>query len=157
VNAEAIKATQTLPEIVAITGMRDFGPCDDDGEPTAHCPHCGAGGRYVWSFICSDGSRRGAMRGCIKLFPLASGSSRYARLIQEAFDRYQAAQEDGKRLASWWHAMIVAAEEFGRGQYPDHDAIVAAQQKLYQVVADAEIQRQGWLDRNGYGRHGRRR
>lgn len=73
--------TQTLPEIVAITGMRDFGPSDGEGS----CPHCGCRGRYVWYFICADGSQRGAMRGCIQLFP--GSNSCYAKLIQEAYER----------------------------------------------------------------------
>lgn len=76
-----LKPTQTLPAIVVITGMKDFGP--SDGEGSATCPHCGANGRYVWTFICADGSHRGAMRGYLQLFPQAAGSSRYSRLIQE--------------------------------------------------------------------------
>lgn len=152
-----VKPTQTLPEIIAITGMRDFGP--SDGEGSTNCPHCGARGRYVWSFICADGSRRGAMRGCIQLFPQAVGSSRYAKLIQEAFDRRGKAAEEGKKLASWWQEMIDAAEAFGAAQLPDHPAIEAAILTLHRAVAEAENKRQAWLARNGYGaaRYGRRR
>jgi hypothetical protein len=58
--------------------------------------------------------------------------------------------------AAVW-AMIDAAEAFGLEQYPDHDAIQTATVKLQQAIADAEIQRQYWLRRNGYGRYGGRR
>lgn len=152
-----LKSTQTLPEIVAIVGMRDFGP--SDGEGSTCCPHCGASGRYVWHFICADGSRRGAMRGCIQLFP--GSKSRYAKLVQEAFDRKAKVEEENRslsvlapkrKLASWWQEMIDAAEEFGSAKLPDHDAIQAATLKLNQAIAGAEGRRQDWLRRNGYGR-----
>lgn len=150
-----LKATQTLPAIIAITGMHDYGP--SDGEGSTCCPHCGARGRYVWSFICADGSRRGAMRGCIQLFPKAIGSSRYFKLIQEAFERRDKAKEEKKNLASWWQEMIDAAETFGTAKLPDHDAIQAATLKLQQAIAVAEGRRQDWLNKNGYGRYGRQR
>lgn len=150
-----LKPTQTLPEIIAIVGMQDFGPCD--GGSSTCCPHCGAEGRYVWYFICADGSRRGAMRGCLQLFPKAAGSSRYAKLIQEAFDRQAKAKEEKKNLASWWREMVEAAEEFGQDKYPDHDHIQAALSILHTKVANAEGRRQDWLSKNGYGRYGHRR
>lgn len=150
-----IKPTVTLPEIVAIVGMKDFGP--SDGEGSTNCPHCGANGRYVWYFICADGSRRGAMRGCLKLFHQSAETSRYSKLIQEAFDRQAKAKEEGKNLASWWREMVEAAEEFGNGKLPDHDAIQAATLRLHQTVANAEGKRQDWLNKNGYRRYGKRR
>jgi hypothetical protein len=54
----------TLPRITRFLGTSDA------GGPDAVCPHCGAKGRYVHSFECEDGSRRGAMSGCIQLFPV---------------------------------------------------------------------------------------
>lgn len=158
-----IKATQTLPEIIAITGMEDHGP--SDGEGSTNCPHCGARGRYVWSFICADGSHRGAMRGCIQLFPGAN--SRYAKLVQQAFDKRDETLEFNRavgaggrprKLASWWQEMIDAVEEFAAGRLPDHDAIQAATLKMQQRIAIAEGRRQDWLNKNGYGRnrYGRR-
>lgn len=51
--------TQTLPEIIAITSMRDFGP--SEGEGSTSCPHCGARGRLClglhlcgWFAPCSN-------------------------------------------------------------------------------------------------------
>lgn len=146
-----IKPTSALPSIIAVTGRRDSGEYGN-----ASCPHCGALGRYVWTFICSDGTRRGAMSGCIKLFPQMKDTSRIAKLIQEAFDRRAKAEEERKNLASWWREMVEAAEEFGSAKLPDHDAIKAAIQVLYAKVSAAESRRQEWLNRNGYGRGGRR-
>lgn len=147
-------ATATLPAIVAIVGVTDCGPCTD-GEMSGHCPHCGAGGRYIWHFICADGTRRGAMRGCLALFPREDGRS--MRLVQEAFDRQEQAARDRKPLASWWQDIINAAVAFGALPLPDHDEIVRARAVLLQLIQSAESRRQTWLHRNGYGRGGRRR
>lgn len=144
------KATASLPAILAVTGCYDGGPCD--GGPTATCPHCGAGGRYIWSFICADGSRRGAMSGCIQLYP----SDRHSRLIQEAFNRRMKAKEEGRSLASWWAAMIEATEAFAAKELRDHQEVAAATAELHAAVREAEGRRQSWLHRNGYGRRGRR-
>ncbi|HEX6052755.1 MAG TPA: hypothetical protein VFZ21_25995 [Gemmatimonadaceae bacterium] len=54
-----------LPKIVRFLGTDDHGP---GGSTT--CPHCGATGRYVIRFQVEDGRTLGAMRGCIKLFPV---------------------------------------------------------------------------------------
>lgn len=54
-----------LPKIVKFLGTDDHGP----GGSTS-CPHCGATGRYVIRFQVEDGRQLGAMRGCIKLFPV---------------------------------------------------------------------------------------
>lgn len=145
-----IKATQTLPAILAVTGMKDYGP--SDGEGSACCPHCGARGRYIWYFICEDGSKRGAMRGCIQLFPRKS--SRNDKLIQEAFERLNKAREENKNPASWWLDMVKAAEEFA-SLFPleDHNAINSAYRELHNKVQDAENRRQDWLRKNGYGKY----
>lgn len=57
-------ARETLPRIVAVLGRSDSGEYG-----AATCPHCGAAGRYVYTFQCDDGTTRGAMAGCLKLFP----------------------------------------------------------------------------------------
>lgn len=92
------------------------------------------------------------MRGCLKLFPVARDHSRFAKLIQEAFDRQSKARDENKKLASWWQEMVDAAEEFGATKLPDHNAIIAARQVLHARVGAAESRRQDWLRRNGYGR-----
>lgn len=134
-----------LPAILAITDVRDGGPCD--GGATATCPHCGADGRYVFYFVCVDGSRRGAMSGCLKLFPQSASPT--ARLVSEAFKREREAAVNHSKLASWWAEMIEAARALGRGEGSVLDFTARVQQ--------AERSRQAWLNRNGYGRYGRGR
>lgn len=68
--------TQALPRIIAITGRTDAG---EYGATT--CPHCGAQGRYITSFVCEDGKTRGAMSGCIKLFPISPLAKIHADLL----------------------------------------------------------------------------
>lgn len=76
--------TATLPLIVEFTGVHDGGPCDDG--PTAICPHCGAEGRYVFFFDCDDGTSRGAMRGCLSLFPVSEVAAEDKRLRERLLD-----------------------------------------------------------------------
>ncbi len=52
----------SLPRITRFLGIDD---CEG-----ASCPHCGATGRYIIRFQVEDGRHLGAMRGCIKLFPV---------------------------------------------------------------------------------------
>lgn len=147
--AATTKATQTLPELIAIVAYNHTPPVD--GECVARCPHCGAHGAHVWGFICADGTRRGAMRECLKLFPVSRNSN--AKLIMQAFERKMKAEREQKRLASWWSEMVAAAEDFGaNAPYADHSAIVNAQNTMYSRVIAAEQKRQTWLDRNGYRR-----
>jgi len=146
-----ITPTLTLPAIVAILGCQDGGPCTD-GEPTAHCPHCGAGGRWVWTFLCEDGTRRGAMAGCLQLFPRKEG--REGRLVQEAFKRAADAKEKRTKLASWWQDMVTAADALaastaGPGRTSQDN--LAAMIPFRVAVRMAEDRRQVWLKRNGYG------
>lgn len=141
----AISPSAKLPAVVAVIEERDYGP--SDGEGSANCPHCGALGRYVIIFICEDGSKRGAMRGCFKLFP--GSNSPAARLVQEAFTRQRQAKADRKTLASWWADMIAAAETLSRG--PE------AVQAFLGAVNAAESRRQAWLSRKGFGRFRRSR
>lgn len=42
-----------------------------DDSSGASCPHCGATGRYILNFVVEDGRTLGAMRGCVKLFPVS--------------------------------------------------------------------------------------
>ena len=54
---------QHLPRVIEVLEVIDCGP-----GPSASCPHCGADGRYITRFRCDDGTTRGAMSGCFKLF-----------------------------------------------------------------------------------------
>lgn len=136
-----------LPAVLAVLGVDDFGPCDG-GQGSASCPHCGAEGRYVINFLCEDGTKRGAMKGCFKLFP--GSNSRTSKLIQEAFERQRRAKEQGTKLAGWWEDIIGEVSAFstypGVPQFP----------LLAQRIDAIDARRRAWLTRNGYGRFGRR-
>lgn len=68
----------TLPKIVRFLGTTSA--------PDSTCPHCGASGMHVHSFVCEDGTTRAAMSGCIKLFPCSPVASEEARLRKKQED-----------------------------------------------------------------------
>lgn len=137
-------AVATLPTVLAVVGYADHGP--SDGRGSASCPHCGAAGRYVYTLLCADGTRRGAMSGCLRLFPQAPE----ANLVGEALKRATAAAKRGERLSTWWADMVAAVRLLEAHVSPE--AIEAF--KL--SIRAAEGRRQAWLRSNGYGRRGRR-
>jgi hypothetical protein len=94
--------TSTLPKIITVLGVKDCGPCDP--EPTGVCPHCGADGRYIYSFLCEDGTVRGAMKGCIQLFPRHP----LAFKVQGVFKKQVDYAKKKWKLASWDSAVIEA-------------------------------------------------
>jgi len=69
VNAATVAS---LPRIVRFLGT--------DDAPGSCCPHCGAEGRYTIRFVLEDGRHGGAMRGCIKLFPVSRVAPEELRL-----------------------------------------------------------------------------
>lgn len=144
----AEKYGTTLPTIVAVLKVVDHGPCDD-GHASAHCPHCGSGGRYIHYAITEDGTRIGAMSGCIQLFPQDRKYKRWSDLVAEAYKREREAKEKRSKLAAWWDGMIGASEALWDGEI--------TVERWAQAVAAEERERQSWLSRNGYKRFGRRR
>lgn len=138
-----IKATSTLPSIVAFIETHDSGEYGN-----ATCPHCGAEGRYVHTFICDDGTRRGAMSGCINLFRVSKDWA--TKLCMEAFKRQRDAKDQDRRLATWWQEMIEACGKLGEG--------TISVEEWRSLVGQAENRRQQWLSNNGYNkfRGGRR-
>lgn len=83
--------------VMVLTGYHDCGPCEP-GAPSAFCPHCGSGGRYVVSFICENGEHRGAMRGCIKAFRM----TRLAAQQLDSLKRFEKDTEDHARGVRKW-------------------------------------------------------
>lgn len=115
-------STQSFPKLVAVI---DYYESDT-------CPHCGAGGKHVFKFMCDDGSVRAAMRGCLKLYKPGPD----ARLVQEAFKRILAGS-----TASWWREMVSAAKKLTEDK----------NLSTFQVtVMNAENRRQHWLRKNGF-------
>jgi hypothetical protein len=107
----------SLPRIVRFLGTSDA------GGPDAECPHCGAKGRYVHSFECEDGSRRGAMSGCVKLFPvhpIAQADMALRGRERELRTRFGATAQ----LNSWDQRMRVAIDAYYAGTMTEGDALV---------------------------------
>lgn len=126
-----------LPKLLVLLGRHDSGEYGN-----AACPHCGALGRYVYSFLCEDGQRYGAMSGCIKLFPKADPW--LYSIIEKAFDKEQDAKDNKTKLASWWTEMIEAVNEVSNGKI--------TVEEMRSRVRSAESRRQAWLTKNGYGK-----
>lgn len=143
----AEKYGTTLPSIVAVLKVVDHGPCSDR-RPSAHCPHCGSGGRYIHYAVLEDGARIAAMSGCIQLFPQIKKFAKYSKLVAEAYKRERVARDEKRNLAGWWAAMIGASEALW-------DCKITVEQWA-QAIAAEECKRQDWLVRNGYKKPGRR-
>lgn len=132
-----------ISPLVLFAGYHDHGPCEP-GSPSAFCPHCGSGGRHVWEFFCQDGTRRAAMRGCLKLFP----SSKLAIDQMTAIDRFHEAiadQKSGKRKwgpASWDNDIFGITEDLAHGEI-DIDGAKAG-------IAAALDRRRAFLARKGF-------
>ena len=109
-----------LPMIVRFTDMYDGGPCDDGA--TATCPHCGSDGRYIFFFECEDGTERGAMRGCLKLFPVSKIAEIDRKLIEK---EAELAKKYGREahLNSWQTAQREAIDAFYAGSISQEEAL----------------------------------
>lgn len=106
-----------LPKLVQYLYTHDGGPCDDG--PTATCPHCGADGRYVHWFKTADGDMRGAMSGCIKLYPVSPVAREDMRLREKEADY----AKSGWQLPSWDKKMQQAIEAFYAGTLSEAQAV----------------------------------
>ncbi len=129
------KTTQTLPRIIAMISKTDAG---EFGATT--CPHCGADGRYVWTFLCDDGTTRGAMAGCLQRFPKSRLVDEHKKIIERAAEREQA----GRSLASWDENKLAAINEVIAGTLTEQAAL--------DIVATENLKRSAWLRKHGYGR-----
>lgn len=130
-----MSTTTALPRIIAIIGRTDAG----EYGATA-CPHCGALGRYVTTFACADGTTRGAMSGCIKLFPISKLAEEHKRIIERKAER----DRKGQTLASWDTAKLAAIDAVMAGTMSEDQALT--------VVRDQNYRRSEWMDRNKRGR-----
>lgn len=120
----------TLPRIVAITGTSDAGEFG-----AATCPHCGAQGRYIKTFVCDDGTTRGAMAGCIRLFPISPLAKEQTALLDKA--------RNG-RLNGWDTNKLAAIEDVLAGRKTAAEA---------QSVVDREnASRNAWIAKKYGGR-----
>lgn len=125
----------TLPKIIRFEGKHDSGEYG-----AATCPHCGADGRYVWTFTCDDGKRHGAMSGCIKLFPVSPLAEEHKKIIERKADR----DKKGQTLASWDIAKLDAIDKVAAGEMHEGAAML--------IVRSENARRSAWMDRNKKGR-----
>lgn len=150
-----IKATATLPTRIVTLETFDGGPMEDGG---TRCPHCGAEGRYIHSFLCDDGQVHAAMSGCIKLFPhRPTVMSKMAELAiqkqQELFEENRRSSNSGshtRKLASWFQVTLDTLQKVRAGSMTLAEAD--------RVICEQSGRRYNWLVDNGYVRgRGRRR
>lgn len=105
-----------LPRIVYIDHVEDSGEYGN-----ANCPHCGAKGRYVYHFRCEDGSRRGAMAGCLKHFTLTWLAQEHRRILDKQRDGLKRFGP-GHKLASWDAEILAVIEDYADGAIGMEDA-----------------------------------
>lgn len=109
-----------LPRITRFLGTSDGGP--SDGKGSAICPHCGASGRYVHYFECEDGTKRGAMSGCIKLFPVSPIAQADLALNEKHRD-LQKRFGKGATLNTWDKRIREAIDAFYAGTMGERTAL----------------------------------
>jgi hypothetical protein len=110
----------SLPRIVRFLGVDDHGPGG-----SASCPHCGATGRYVIRFQVEDGRQLGAMRGCVKLFPVTELARQHEHFVAKQ-TRYSAQRPPWKLNALDAEALR-GIEEAIDGKADVHQAVIRAQ------------------------------
>lgn len=123
----------TLPRIIAYDSFYDSGEYGN-----ATCPHCGADGRYVWTFHCADGTKRGAMAGCIKLFKVSPIATEHKKLLERKAER----EKTGGKLASWDVAKLEAITGLVDGTVTEGDCL--------RTIEVENAKRSRWIEgRNG--------
>lgn len=120
-----------LPKIVEFLGCSDYG---EFGATT--CPHCDAKGRYVYTFRCDDGTKRGAMAGCIRRFRVSP--------IADAHQLVMDKEKSGKKLNGWDRKIVEACERHYAGEISEPEAL--------QLVDDQKRSRKNWMAAKGYRR-----
>ena len=116
---------QTLPKILRITGRIDGGEANSE-----ICPHCGAEGRYITTFVLENGHEAGAMSGCLKLFP----KSEYAAIYSKAIAK--------KKPSRWDTDIMTGIDKYGRGEL--------SKEQLDNGLRAISMERMTWRKRMGY-------
>jgi len=88
--------------------------------PGSSCPHCGADGRFILTFVVDDGRTLGAMRGCAKLFPVSQVAVEELRLrTKQSEYRKRGWTSLGRRDAE----ALAAIESFYAGARDERSAL----------------------------------
>ena len=85
----------------------------------ASCPHCGAIGAVIHTFYTEDNVRRGAMSGCVKLFPVSPIAAEDLR-IRKKQDDYA---RRGWKLPSWDQEAQARIQDFYDGKLTEAAAL----------------------------------
>lgn len=120
-------AVAGLPRIVDVLGTDDYGEYG-----AANCPHCGAKGRYIKTVVCEDGTERGVMAGCFKLFPKHAVVEKIA-YYQDKWRDYAA---KGWSLGRFDDQIAAAIEDMRAGGMSADDVM--------SVIRTVAKQRQDW-------------
>lgn len=126
------KTNQQLPRIVRFDGVTEG---SEFGDMT--CPHCGALGRVVHHFLCEDGKRRGAMAGCIQLFPV-SEIAREHKKITEKIRKLK----PGRNPARWDSKKLDAIERYYQGKLTEGQCLA--------WIEDENRKRDDWMRSKGW-------
>lgn len=143
------KAISTYPHRIVTLRVYDAGPVDLGG---GRCPHCGAEGRWIYSFLCDDGKVHAAMSGCIKLFPESRDFPTLRKMaklaIEKDMDMRLHPATRGTKLAGWFQATLDTLARLEKGEVTLLEAanLIAQQHEL----------RRDWLERKGFIRSYRR-
>lgn len=130
-----VTTTETLPRIVQFIERTDSGEYGNDT-----CAHCGALGRYQFTFLGDDGKRHKAMAGCIRKFKVAPIADAHAKLITKKADQ----ERLGRKLNGWDAKKLAAIESFYAGEI-DEDAALA-------VIREQDRQATAWRKQKFGGR-----
>jgi hypothetical protein len=134
-------AIQNLPSIIVRLYTEDYGEYG-----AACCPHCGAKGRYIHTFLCDDGKLHSAMAGCIKLYPhkitTMSKMAEIALKKQKELNDHNKKTGNNQKLTSWFQATIDTLENLKNGKTTISEANT--------IICDQYNKRDWWLRKNGY-------
>ncbi len=147
-----IKATAALPTRIVTLETFDGGPMEMSN---TRCPHCGAEGRYIHSFLCDDGRIHAAMSGCIKLYPYKPTTM--SKMAELAIQKEQDLRDENRRssssgssphkLTSWFQVTLDTLQKVKDGSI----SLVEADK----IICEQSNKRYNWLRDKGYIR-GRR-
>lgn len=103
-----------LPRIVRFIGTSEG----------SSCPHCGAEGKYIVWFQLETGAKHGAMRGCVKLFPVSQIANEEMRL-REKLNGYLEAYGPDAHLNANDSKALQAIEDYYAGKTGEMYALAA--------------------------------
>lgn len=124
-KAQHVNPYKDLSRIVAVLSV------DDCGEG-AICPHCGAEGRYIYSFLCEDGTQRAAMRGCLGKFPQHPV---FAPEMTRILDKERRYKNAGWTLPAWDEEIKAAILAYAAGDVTEAAAKSRVLRAKHQAAA----------------------